>query len=124
MDQIVHEKFTIKRIKGNFLSIEIHEGQTIDAEEIHLIYKGYHDLVGNNEYVVAVYANHFSSISPEAREISAKEYADPKRKKVAMITDNMAHVLMLRFFIAWNKPKTTIKIFRSEENAFEWLESR
>lgn len=123
MRTVSHDKFTIKLIKDNFLSLEIHENETIEAEEIHLIYKGYHTLIGENEYVVAVYGNHFSSISDEAKEIAAKQYASKKRKKVALITENLAHLIIIKFFISLNKPKTNIKIFKSEEKAFAWLES-
>ena len=107
MEKVLHDKFTIKRLKDNF----------------YLIYQGYDKLIGDNEYVVAVYANPFSSISGKAQKIAAKQYASEKRKKVAIISDNVAHVLIVRFFIAWNKPKTPIKIFKSEEKAFKWLAS-
>ena len=123
MNIVSHDKFTIKLIKDNFLSLEIHENEIIEVEDIHLIYQGYDTLVGENEFVVAVYGNHFSSISNEAREVAAKQYASKKRKKVALISNNLAHVLIVRFFITWNKPKTLIKTFKSEEKAFAWLES-
>ena len=123
MEKVLHDKFTIKRLKDNFLSLEIHENKVIEADDIHLIYQGYDKLIGDNEYVVAVYANPFSSISGKAQKIAAKQYASEKRKKVAIISDNVAHVLIVRFFIAWNKPKTPIKIFKSEEKAFKWLAS-
>ena len=123
MEKVSHDKFIIKRIKDNLLSLEIYENEIIDADDIHLIYQGYDKLVGNKEYVVAVYGNAFSSISDEARTIAAKQYASAKRKKVALISDNLAHVIIVKFFIMWNKPKTSIKVFKSEENAFKWLES-
>ena len=124
MSFIEHEKFTIKLIDNNFLSLEIKEGETIDTEDIHKIYAGYSRLIGDQEYVVALYANPFSSISKEAREIAAKEYASPKRKKVAFITDNLAHVIVVTFFIKINRPKSDIKIFKNEAKAFEWLKSK
>ena len=123
MEKILHEKFTIKRLKDNFLSLEIHENEVIEANDIHLIYKGYDRLIGDKEYVVAVYANPFSSISDEEQKIASIQYASEKRKKVALISDSVAHVMIVRFFITWNKPKTPIKIFKSEEKAFRWLES-
>ncbi|PHR47054.1 MAG: hypothetical protein COA32_09020 [Fluviicola sp.] len=123
MEKVSHDKFTIKRIEDNFLSLEIHENEIIEIDDIHLIYQGYDELVGNSEYVVAVYANLFSSISAKAQKIAATQYASEKRKRVALITDNVAHVMIVRFFITWNKPKTPIKIFKSEEKAFRWLKS-
>lgn len=124
MSLIEHDKFTIKQIEPNFLSLEIKEGAIIEAKDIHEIYAGYVRLVGENDYVVAIYANPFSSISKEAREIAAKEYASEKRKKVAMISENLSHVLLVRFFIKINVPKTNIKIFKNEPKAFEWLRSK
>jgi regulator of extracellular matrix RemA (YlzA/DUF370 family) len=123
MESVSHKKFTIKQIRDNLLSLEIHENEIIEAGDIHLIYQGYGQLVGENEYVVAVYGNPFSSISDEAKEIAARQYASGKRKKVAIISNNLAHVIIVKFFILWNKPKTPIKIFKSNQKAFKWLES-
>ncbi|MFT7614589.1 MAG: hypothetical protein ACI9J3_003571 [Parvicellaceae bacterium] len=123
MERVSHNKFTIELIKDNFLSLLIHENEIIEADDIHLIYQGYAQLIGENEYVVAVYGNPFSSISDEAKEIAATQYASEKRKKVAIISDNLAHVIIVKFFILWNKPKTPIKIFKSDQKAFQWLES-
>ena len=120
---IQHNKFTLKVIETNFLSLEIREGETIEGEDIHEIYAGYNRLVGDNEYVVAVYANPFSSMSKQAREIAANEYASAKRKKVAIISDNFAHVIIVTFFMNINTPKTNIKIFKNETKAFAWLRS-
>jgi len=123
MIEVLHEKFTIKLVKENFLALEVYEGQVIEAEDIRAVYKGYETLVGDNDYVVAVYGNPFSSISKEAKEIAVKEYSSAKRKKVAMISDNLSHILIIKFFILWNKPKTPIRIFKDENKAFDWLES-
>ena len=123
MSTILHEKFTLKLIDKNFLSLEIKEGETIEADDIHEIYAGYDQLVGENEYVVAVYANPFSSMSKKAREIAANEYASDKRRKVAFISDNLAHAIIVTFFMRINRPKTKIKIFKKEEAAYAWLRS-
>jgi hypothetical protein len=123
MSIIEHDKFTLKEIEPNFLSLEIKEGKTIEAEDIHAIYSGYETLAGENEYVVAMYGNAFSSISKDAREIATSQYASAKRKKVALISDNLSHVILVTFFIKLNGPKTNIKIYKNEANAFSWLRS-
>lgn len=122
MKIVEHEKFLIKEVKTNFLTLEIHENEVIEEDEIHLIYQGYKDLVGDNHYVAAVYANPFSSISAKAREIAAKKYASLNMKKVALITTNFAHILLIKMFIKLNKPKTPIQIFRDKKEAYDWLE--
>jgi len=121
MNIINHEKFVIKEVKSNFLTLEIYENKVIDENDIHHIYQGYKDLVGDNYYVVAVYANSFSSISPKAREIAAEQYFSIKRKKVALISSNFAHILLIKMFIKLNKPKTPIQIFKDEKVAYKWL---
>ena len=121
---IENKKFTVKLIEPNFISLEIKEGETLEGEDMHDIYASYDKLVGENEYVVAVFANPFSSMSKEAREVAANKYASVKRKKVALITDNLAHIIIVKFFIRINKPKTSIKIFKKESDAFEWLRSK
>jgi hypothetical protein len=121
MPLIEHNKFSIDLIDNNFISLVIKEGETIEAEDIHEIYAGYKLLVGENDYVVAVYANPFSSMSKKAREIAANEYSSPKRKKVALISNNLSHVIIVSFFINVNRPKTSIKIFKNEADAHAWL---
>lgn len=121
---IEHHKFTLKLIDTNLLCLEIKEGETIEADDIHEIYAGYKQLVGKNEYAVAIYANPFSSMSKKAREIAANEYASDKRRKVALISDNLAHVIILNFFININRPKTNIKTFKNEAKAYTWLRMR
>ena len=121
MSPIENKKFTAKLIESNFIALEITAGEIIDEIDIHDIYASYKELVG--EYVVAVYGNPFSSISKKAREIAADQYASLKRKKVALISKNTAHVLLVTFFIRVNKPKTEIKIFKKESEAFDWLRS-
>ena len=123
MSPIENKKFTTKLIESNFIALEIAAGEIIDEIDIHDIYASYKELVGENEYVVAVYGNPFSSISKKAREIAADQYASLKRKKVALISKNTAHVLLVTFFIRVNKPKTEIKIFKNESEAFDWLRS-
>ena len=124
MAQITHHKFTIKHIEDDILLLEIFENEVIEADDIHLIYQGYDKLIGDREYAVLVHGNPFSSISDEAKEIAANKYASEKRKKVAIIANNLAHVLIVRFFVLWNNPKTPIQIFKSEEKAMEWVKSK
>lgn len=106
------------------MSLEIHEGQTIETEDLALIYGGYDQLCPKGDYVVALYANPFSSISKEAREVSVEKYYSERRKKVAFISDSMGLILIVKFFKIWNKPKSTINIFNKEEEAFAWLKKQ
>lgn len=122
MKTITSDKFILTLLKENVIKLEILEAQEIEGKDIHEIHEGYIELVGDNEYVVAVYGYDFATITKEAMEVAAKQYSSPKRKKVAVITDNFAHILLIKFFILWNQPKTPVKLFSSEEKAFRWLE--
>ena len=121
MEKIVHIKFTMQLLEENFITLRVKEGQTIEVEDIREVYAGYEKLVGQNDYVVAVYGSPLSSMSKKASELAAKEYASDKRKKVAVISENIANVFIVKLYILLNKPKTNIKIFKKEALAFEWL---
>lgn len=122
MQKITKEKFKLTLLKENLIQLEILEEQEIVGEDIYEIHKGYKELVGDKEYCVVVYGYDFASITREAMDVAAKQYASEKRKKVAVITDNFAHILLIRFYILWNNPSTPVKLFNSKEKAFKWLE--
>ena len=122
MKRIENDKFIITLMKKNFIKLEILAGQEIEADDIHEIHKGYQELVGDKEYVVAVYGSDFATISREAMDVAAEYYGNSKRKRVAVITNNLAHILMIRFYILWKNPKTPVQLFKSEQKAFQWLQ--
>jgi hypothetical protein len=114
-------KFSLKLLEENFVSLEIKEGCIIDVEEIHEINRGYKKLCQDNEYVVIIYGNNFSSFTSEARKVSAKKYFSKKRRKVALVSNNLAHIMVIKFYINFNKPKTNINIFSDRNKAIRWL---
>lgn len=122
LKQINHEKFTLTLLKPNFIKLEIHEEQTIEPDDIREIAAGYEQLAGDNEYVVAFYGYDFATVTREAMEVAVKEFSNPKRKKSAVITNNLAHIILIRLYILWYKPVSQFRMFKSEEAAFEWLE--
>lgn len=122
MKTINHEKFTLTLLKENFIKLEILENQVIEPDDIHFIAVGYKELAGDNEYVVAIYGYDFSTITREAMEVAIEQYETPKRRKVAVITNNLAHILLIRVYILWYKPTSQMRLFKSEEAAYQWLE--
>lgn len=121
MQQIDHPKFLMSLLQKNCISLEIKEGEQIDSDDIHAIYTGYDKLIQNEDYVVAVYANPFSSMTKAAREVAATSYYSDRRKKVAFISDNLGHIILIKFFQKINSSKTNLRIFRNEDDAFNWL---
>lgn len=122
MPQINHEKFTLTLLKENFIKLEILEDQEIGPEEIGAIVEGYKMLVGDNEYVVAIYGYDFATFTREAMDVAVNKYSNPKRKKVAVISNNLAHIMLVKLYIMWYRPKSQLRLFKSEEAAFKWLE--
>lgn len=122
MSKITHEKFILSLIKENFLKLEILEDQEIGPDEIHAIAAGYNELVGDNEYVVAIYGYDFATFTRDAMEVAIEHYSDPNRKRVAVISNNLAHMLLVRLYIIWYKPTSQMRLFKSEEAAYNWLE--
>ena len=122
MTTITHEKFTLTLLKPNLVKLEILEEQVIEPDDIHAIAAGYKELAGDNEYVVAIYGYDFATISKEAMQTAVENYSDPKKKRLAVITDNLAHIILIRLYMMWYKPKTEMRLFKSAEAAHQWLE--
>lgn len=122
MKQVKHKKFTLSLLKKNFIKLEILEEQVIEPNDVHAIAAGYKELVGDSEYVVAIYGYDFATITKEAMQIAVENYSDPKKRRLAVITNNLAHILLIRLYMMWYKPKSEIRLFKLEEAAHQWLE--
>lgn len=120
--EIKHPKFTLRLLKDNVLYLKIHENQTIEVDDLPALYGGYDVIYPEGDYVVMMYGSPFASISKEARDIAASEYASERRKKIAFISTNIANIMIVRFFCTFYRPKTQIQIFRNEIDALAWLQ--
>lgn len=121
---IEEEKFIVQPIKLGMHEIIVKEGEFIDSNDINLMKKINLQLSDNRPYVLLVDSKEFSSISKDARELSAsKEMAKVTYAK-ALLVHSLAHKLVGNFYINVNKPFIKTKIFTDRQKALNWLEQQ
>jgi hypothetical protein len=70
--------------------------------------------------VLADLRNNISS-TPEARKFGAENQYMKHHLAYAMLADSMPVVLLSNFFIRFNRPRITTRLFKKEEEAILWL---
>jgi hypothetical protein len=76
---------------------------------------------GGKCYPLLIIAGKDASIDTEAMTFMAKENADPYSIAVAYLISSISQKLLGNFYLKFNKPSKTTRIFTSKEQALEWL---
>lgn len=122
MQVIRTKKAEITLLREDFIQISIFENVHLEAKDIRIIHEEKIKLVGSKKHVVLLIAGRYSTISLEARELSASSEMTGNRVAIAIIARSIAHRLVGNFFIRVNKPPGNTRIFSSKERATKWLE--
>lgn len=118
------KKALVSLIDVNLVRILIDEESEIDKDDILEINSKKFELVNDNLHSVIFIAPKYGSISSEARETSASMEVNHNAIAKAVVVPSLGQRLVANFFIKFNKPPTTIKIFSNEEDARKWLEEK
>ena len=102
--QFESEKFRVEEISKGVLINYIKKGIHIEKEDVVMLKEINKKLSSTKKYTVLVDAQEFTSISNEARKLSAsKEYAQKTIAK-ALLIPTLGHKLVANFYIKVNKP--------------------
>ncbi|MBL7931288.1 MAG: hypothetical protein JNL60_05285 [Bacteroidia bacterium] len=124
MENVIRSGINEKYIDSDgILRIKVLEGAHIDVESLKADGEINIQLAGNRKVLALYDSRGFFTIEPEAREYLRSGIVDPTRIATAVLTDRLATKLLVNFFIRFNKPKTPMKMFTSEQQALSWLKS-
>jgi len=120
---IIHTKVAIFSYDSTerLLKMKILEGAEIELENAIENYEAAQSLVSNAKHLLLVDAREVFYVSKEARAYSA-ELKPNSPIAIAVIVASTANRLVGNFYINFNKPKVTTKLFSNQEKALEWLE--
>jgi len=120
--KIIRTKINEKYVDSEgFLRIKVIEGVHIDLPTLKED-AAVNMVLTNNQKAFAVYDSRaFFTIDKDARDYVKSGITDPTRIATAVLTDKLATLLLVNFFIRFNKPSTPMKMFSSEEKALKWL---
>lgn len=121
MGLIETDKYIVREIENGLIENYIKEGVHIGKEDVESIKRANMKISSRDRYVVLVISKEFTSISKEARELSAsKEFANETIAK-ALIAPSTAHKIVSQFYLKVNKPVILTKIFTDVDQAKVWL---
>lgn len=115
------KKHISKLLEPGIIENAIQEGVHIEDTDVLEIKHHNLSLTKGKRYTVLVSSGYLSSISKEARELTAsKEFAMNTVAK-AIIVDTTGHQLIGNFYLNVNKPHIKTKLFTNREKALNWL---
>lgn len=115
------EKTEISLLESGILENHILPMAHIEESDIWAIKKANFSLTDGKPYCILVTAGHLSSISKEAKELTAsKDFAQNTIAK-AILVDSLGHKIVGNLYLKINKPFIKTKVFTSRELAVIWL---
>lgn len=113
-----------KLITSGIIEICIDDNTNIDVEEVSHIKEMNMKLANGKKYAVLVNSGNFTTITKEARELTAsKEFVKNTIAK-ALLVHSLAQLIIGRFYIRINKPHIKTHLFKDRDKAIEWLKKQ
>lgn len=122
VEELRAQNATIRRLKGNILENIVHDNVNIEVEDVREIKELNLSLSDNKPYAILVDSGMMTSISAEARKLSASKEFQINTIAKALFVRSVGHRLVGNFYIKINKPHIKTKIFADREKAIDWLE--
>jgi hypothetical protein len=116
---------TIERWDNGIVFIRTEDHSQMDADDVSFHFEYILSLgVKNNSLKILTEPGLYSSISKEARELSAKPEMNKFTLGSAVVVKSVAQRLLINFIITFtHKQQMKMKIFDSREKAIDWLMS-
>lgn len=118
------DSVTVRLLAPTIVENIIHDNSEIDVEDIRQLKEINKKLTGGVNYAVLVSSGMMTSITPEARELSADKDFQQKTVAKALLIRSLGHRLVCRFYIKVNKPFIKTKIFSDRNEAIKWLKEQ
>jgi hypothetical protein len=100
----------------------IHGDAELEKEDMVNIVKAKFSLTGDKKHTVLFIPGTDSTISEEARKISASAEHNRNAIAKAILVSAMHQRIIGNFFIKFNRPPVPTAVFDNEKEALEWLE--
>jgi hypothetical protein len=102
------------------VELHIYSGEEIPPEKINEIFATIHSEMPEATKLM-VTAGDKATLSTEARELVSSGNVTEQIKADAIVTEHYSHQMSANFFVRYNKPQRPTKLFKTVEEAREWL---
>lgn len=120
MNKIELNKAICELIEEGVILVTYKSKVEIELEDVIEIRNTTHQLANGKEYVSIYDAGEETTVTKEAREISAKDGNIANRKAMAIIVKHLGQRILANFFINLNKKIHPMKAFTNKDEAIKW----
>lgn len=119
---VVDEILTAKLLDNEIVEIIWHE-DVIEVGPNHLqeMQKAVNEIGGGRKILLLFDPKNVIATSKEGRAYATSEAGVQYTKGIAVVSENLAQMLMMNFFMRVSKPIVATKGFKNREDAIRWL---
>lgn len=112
---------TIGLRKDGIVHVFYKMGVEVDKQALDIMLYSMNSFLPNGKYPFLVEADDFVSFQDEGRKYMVEIESKFPSTKNAMVLDNVGYQLILKHFIANDKPKKDYNVFQDFNEAVKWL---
>ncbi len=117
------KKVICTKILEGILENKVVDSAEIDVADVEQAKSDNLQLSLGNPYCILVDSGKYSTITPEALELSASKNFKQNTIAKALLIDGLPHRIVGNFYMRFKKPAIKTKIFTEREKAIKWLVS-
>ena len=123
MKTIELKKSTVSLLDEGVLHVHIKDGSEMELSDAILAVEAEGKVGGGKKYPVLIDCGEFASVDKEARVFSASPESNIYTIASAIAFVSLGHKLLANFYIKHNKPSVPTQMFKTKEEAIEWLKT-
>lgn len=119
--EIQQKNSTSRIIEPGIIFNEFKEGVDLEVDDLLNVKKANLELANGRPYTVLLSFGYLTNTTSELREMAASKEFVMDTLAIGLLTHSTGQRLMGNFYLNFNKPRITTKLFTNEEKAKEWL---
>jgi O-methyltransferase involved in polyketide biosynthesis len=104
----------------HIVQLHIYHDEILEPEKIHEIFDTIHSKFPEGKTLL-VTADNKATLSQEARDLVSSGNVTEQILADGIVTKHYSHQMAANFFVRYNQPQRPTKLFKTEEEAREWL---
>jgi len=124
IEKIELNKVFVELLAPNLVLLSLKDNITIEVEDIIEIKDINTKLTNGNNYGLITNSGNYTSISNEARKLTANKEMEGKRIAMSIIINSLSQRMLVNFYLKINKPSIPTKSFSNLKDSREWIEKQ
>jgi|SRR5690554_1035722 len=111
---------TLELLGRGIVELHVNPDNTLQPDDIYRIFETIHTRLPEAKTLM-VTAGLKATLSPEARELVSSQEITEQIVADAIVTEHYSHQMSSNFFVRFNQPHRPTKLFKTIEEAKNWL---